>query len=147
MLLETASVASVLLTSSMDVFWEECVSNLMCSGHVKEAAIYSLDGVALSSSSESFALQDGELADICALLSRPLVLLRAQVTVGGQTYAVHGADGQRGLLARRGSPPEGCSLCRTSRLLVIATHDNTMSHRVCNDVIMTMGDFLTRKGF
>lgn len=126
--------------------WESYISHLQCSGHVANAAIYSLDGTMLATSMPSFELLEGELEAICELYTHPVLLYKSHVTVSGETYAIHQTDGRHGVLGRRGSPPEGCSICRTNQVIIVAIHDNTMSHRVCNEVTMTLGDFFIKRG-
>ena len=127
--------------------WDSHVSDMTTSCHVKDAAIYDLDGKLLTTTSEEFSLTTEEFTTLKEHFHTPSVLTRSGVSVNGQLYRVHLADGHFGLMAKSGLPASGCSICKTTKLFVVGVHSPGMDPEVCNQVVMEQGDFFISKGF
>lgn len=133
--------------SLINNYWSSFIDDLLSSGNVAEAVLYNLvTGDVLAASPPSFRICDDEYRHIVDSFNKPLVFRRSGFKVNGCGYKLHMADGRMGLMGKTGMPAKGCSICKTRSLLIIATHDETMSATKCNDVVMNMGDFFRRKG-
>ncbi|KAK2157650.1 hypothetical protein LSH36_187g00028 [Paralvinella palmiformis] len=141
------NVPTKLDKSLIDDYWLSFIDDLLSSGNVSEAVLYNLmTGDILAASPQSFRLFADEYEHIVTSFNKPIVFRRSGFKVNGCGYKLHMADGRMGLMGKIGMPARGCSVCKTLSLLVVATHDETMSASKCNDVIMNMGDFFRRKG-
>ena len=127
--------------------WDSYINDLLGSGFVYDSAIYyNKDGKQLikMSSTEEFGLSDDELDHLLVCFRHPDVAYRHGIVLKGERYKVILADGRSGILAKNGLL--GCTVCKTSQLLIIGTHRENVKPDQCNDVIMRLGDFFTSIG-
>ena len=126
--------------------WPVYISHLLQSGHVSDALIVRADGRTLARSRLDFCLSDDELAAIrTAFEVSSRGRTRAAISVNGHRYRIHLTDGGFGIMAKEGLPARGCSVCKTNRLLVVGVHSERMLPDVCNEVVMTLGDYFISK--
>ena len=125
--------------------WPGYIADLATSGHVCDAALYDLRGGRLATSCDAFGLSFEEFSAVMYGFIDMCALRENGVSVAGKRYNVCSADGRRGIMGRVGLPAEGCSLCKTNELLIVATHSDTMKGKLCNQAVMDMGDFFHKK--
>lgn len=149
------TMAAVELTEAFDMDeprtdnlfdWDSYVRHLCTSDSVHHAAIYSVKGERLAATG-GFELTQDEHARLVYGIHAPNIVKRTGLAVNGATYKVHLVDGRSGVMAKNGLPdPGGFSACKTERLVVIATYKGKMNPKICNEVVMTLGDFFRLKG-
>ncbi|KAI0223096.1 hypothetical protein LSAT2_025672 [Lamellibrachia satsuma] len=125
--------------------WSAYIDDMLSSKHVSDAAIYGIDGKLLTTSTETFSLSLQEFQDLLCGLRDTRYIYDNGVSVNGQRYRVHLADGRCGIMGKQGMPAAGCSVGKTATLLIVATHNDTMQPEVCNEVVMCLRDFLVCK--
>lgn len=118
-----------------DYIFENVVKTVPC-----KVAIFDYKTRKKICSSEDFLIQQKEVDEIQEGITFPDLLYRNGVTVGGKNYKVRLADGKTGIFAR--SAVDGCTVCKTMTLLIIATHTEDAKPALCNEEVMKIGDFL-----
>ena len=122
--------------------WDKYIIDMLTSGHVKDAAIFDLRGQLLSASEGLFSVTVDEY--VCIINRIANTVNRKDISVNGESYKVHLADGVRAIMAKN-RDGRGCTVAKTGRLLLIGVHDHTMNPDMCNDVIMRLYDFFIQK--
>ncbi len=141
----TVSVFETLRAEYIEKIWEDYVCDfLIGSNHVSEAAILDKETGEYLASSSGFQLHEDEFEQILGSLSNSELAYRNGVTVNNKYYKTRLADGSRGIFAR--SDSEGCSVCKTTTLVIIGVHDENCQPRRCNEEVMRLGDYFFAKG-
>ncbi len=126
------------------VTWNSYVRDLNGCDHIQDAAIYDHHGNLLSSTA-NWSLGESEYSHLLLAMNVPDIAHQEGVTINSHRYAVRLADGKFGMML--GGRRQGCSVCKTSKLLIIATHKGLdMDASICNEMVMTLGDFFISKG-
>ena len=126
--------------------WDDYITDMLGSGFVNEAAIYYISeevGPVKVSGTRDFDMSVEEIDHALEGVLYPDVVYKQGLSVAGKQYKVVLADGHHGILAKQGL--DGCTVCRTFRLLIVATHCETVQPSDCNHIVMSLGDFFRRK--
>lgn len=126
--------------------WDAYITDMLGSGFVYDAAIYYISeevGPVKVSGTRDFDMSVEEIDQALEGILHPDVAYTQGIRVAGQQYKVTLADGHHGILAKKGL--YGCTVCRTFRLLIVATHQENVQPSDCNHLVMSLGDFFRRK--
>ena len=127
--------------------WQAYIGDMQACCHISHAAIYSLqDGAMLASSAPDFGLSKDEFRNLVDGIRLPNLLRDNGIWVSGEMFKHHVSDGKYGVMGKRGLPVCGMSACLTLTLLLVAVHGPKMKPSVCNEAVMTLGDFFRAKG-
>ena len=138
---------SLSLTSTLSVpeehivTWDNYIQDMLRSGNICQAAILTLEGDTLAST-DGYVISVEECQRLAAAVANPYPYRHSGITVCSHNYKIHLSDG-RAIMAK--SFGRGCTICRTSRLLIIGIHDQSMCPNTCNEIVMMLGDFFFQK--
>ena len=124
--------------------WDSYILDNLVEAAPSQIGIYDLRTKRRITSSERFWVAPKELEVVIEGVTYPDIVQRNGLVVNGKTYDVRLADGRNGIFARKEF--DGCTVCKTFTLLIIAVTDERYEAKVCNEQIMKLGDFLRRAG-
>lgn len=124
--------------------WDEYVLETLMERTPCEIGIYEWKGNRTVVTSSKFNISPEELNHIKEGLEYTNLVYKKGITVGGVNYNVQLADGKYGIYAR--NMEKGCTVCKTFKLLLIATSVGGVAASKCNEEIMRLGDYLQRLG-
>ncbi|CCH46843.1 putative profilin [Wickerhamomyces ciferrii] len=118
--------------------------NLVASGKIDKAAIYSRDGDNILAQSDNFSLADQEIKSLVAGFEDPSSFLSSGLRLEDQTYRVTKAD-DRGVYGKNGA--EGALAVRTNQSILIAHYPAGVQAPEANTVVEKLADFLIMNNY
>ncbi|KAH3814078.1 hypothetical protein DPMN_142558 [Dreissena polymorpha] len=124
--------------------WDTYINENLVQSTPCKAAIYDACSLRLIIASDGFYLLNNEIHNISEGMRYPEVAYRNGIDIQSRHFDVRLADGRNGIYARDGS--DGCTVCKTSTLLIVGVSDNKVKSEESNEQIMKLGDYFRKIG-
>ncbi|KAH3900249.1 profilin SCDLUD_003221 [Saccharomycodes ludwigii] len=119
--------------------WQAYTDNLVATGNLDKAAIYSRAGDSVWASSNGLALQPNEIKDIVTGFDNPSGLQSNGLHVNGQKYMLIRAD-DRSIYGRHDA--EGVICVRTKQTILVAHYPSGVQAGTATTVVEQLADYL-----
>lgn len=124
--------------------WNAYTENLISTGKVNKAAIYSVAGDSLWASSGDFQISAQEIINIAQGYSDPSQLQSHGLHVEGQKYFLLKAD-DRSIYGKQDD--QGVIAVKTTQAIVVAHYPSGVQAQEATAVVEVLADYLIRMGY
>jgi len=125
--------------------WQAYIdTQLISSGNVDEAGIFSKNGVDMWASSPNFKISTAEMEVIVNSFDNADSIHATGFKINNEKYTVVRSDDQV-LMGRKGK--EGVVVVKTKQALILGHHPDTIATQQCAQTVEGLGDYLSTVGF
>lgn len=124
--------------------WDNYIQDNLIESTPCKAAIYDFRTRRPIVASDKFFIFENEIYNIAEGLRNNDTVFKDGISVQNRHYMVRFSDGKNGIYATDGE--DGCTVCKTSTLLIVGVHDARVKSDVCNLEIMKIGDYFRKLG-
>ncbi|CCD23819.1 profilin NDAI_0C01580 [Naumovozyma dairenensis CBS 421] len=119
--------------------WQAYTDNLLATGKVDKAVIYSRAGDSVWATSGGFQLQANEISEICQGFDNPAGLQSNGLHIQGQKFMLLRAD-DRSIYGRHDA--EGVVCVRTKQTVLVAHYPPTVQAGEATKIVEQLADYL-----